>query len=189
MEIPFPTIYKTSADAKCSPRSNKDSLEFEDDKWKTYKDYLKRKRDYKREWRKRKYPAEKKPKGPRHHGLSPSKAPEKAFPIFVNPTSPAIDFSIDEECPTEHTIEEEEASAYAEEEQNVEALALAEEEHVHQIEEEGAVFLETEIHEQVDDNDEYFCRRELVFGKLESLPTEKRLRILSIIEGFVDEAW
>lgn len=137
----------------------------EDDKWKTYKDYLKRKREYKREWRKRN-------NGPQSIKLF-SKRPAEVF----KPSRDLIDNlnteesaytstnnmefetnAVDSRCPTEEAGEEDRPFYNAIEE----ALTTASE------------------------DEEYLSRRESIFYKLESLSSTKRLRILTIIEGLID---
>lgn len=188
------------------------------EKWTTYKDYLKRKRDYKREWRKRKNPTTlgkrimAQPEVAATHMLPDSLEyrPIHSKRKMYRAASP-LEQAVEHLQPEIHHLED----ARVQEEQNEERLdegcniiAIDQEEaeeeeeqldHYNEIpegyqveaqDEDQMVNEEQEEHVLSPDDIEFTERWNTVYSRLISLQdTGRRLRYLKIIEDFVGELW
>lgn len=159
------------------------SLDDADEKWKTYKDFMRRKRDYKREWRKRRL-QQQKPLKEIQKRQKPINVQQINRPQRIpspDDFTPSLEINPSRFVNEGEFIEE----VYHIEEDQEEG----EEEFSFHLEEEVPIIPEPPLSVDDDEEDiiEYNNRSKLVFERLDGLLPRTRLHILSILEGLIDE--
>lgn len=183
-------------DAECPAPENNDT-----DVWQSYKDYLKRKRDYKREWRKRKNKTDPPTADKRRRVMAPAKQQQQQQQQpRQQPQSPPREEHDDGESQEDETdLEVVPGDCDPSDPESMNMVRLAGIEPELQLQIRGTYGVEEVIVDAEEDEtgvvvseeDEYFLDRwNVVSTRIMSVAdNNKRMRFLALIEGLVDEAW